>query len=179
MSRRKSRTDRRRSRAERLRPLAGLLAIGLSAPALAGGSVPFPTYQTGPQKDGSWVVGDGQIITPAGIQVDLGKRVRAKAVALNPAPGSHTAAVLLLGASQAVEVFDTRTGELLQTYSSNQNQDSSGSYSGIAYSADGKYLVQPGQQLGRCRHCRAVGPFERRRLCQRAAEQQFHQVLPE
>ena len=141
MSRRKSRTDRRRSRAERLRPLAGLLAIGLSAPALAGGSVPFPTYQTGPQPDGSWVVGNGQVITPAGIQVDLGKRVRAKAVALNPAPGSHTAAVLLLGASQAVEVFDTRTGELLQTYSSNQNQDSSGSYSGIAYSADGKYLM--------------------------------------
>jgi YVTN family beta-propeller protein len=103
--------------------------------------VPFPTYQTGPQKDGSWVVGDGQIITPAGIQVDLGKRVRAKAIALNPTPGSHTAAVLLLGASQAVEVFDTRTGELLQTYSSNQNQDTSGSYTGIAYSADGKYLM--------------------------------------
>jgi YVTN family beta-propeller protein len=141
MSRKKSRTDRRRSRADRLRPLASLLAIGLSAPALAGGSVPFPTYQTGPQKDGSWVVGDGQIITPAGIQVDLGIRVRAKAIALNPSPGSHTAAVLTLGARQAVEVFDTRTGQLLQTYSSNQNQDNSGSYSGITYSADGKYLM--------------------------------------
>jgi DNA-binding beta-propeller fold protein YncE len=117
------------------------LAIGLSAPALAGGSLPFPTYQTGPQPDGSWVVGDGQVITPAGIQVDLGIRVRAKAIALNPSPGSHTAAVLVLGASQAVEVFDTRTGQLLQTYSSNQNQDSSGSYSGITYSADGKYLM--------------------------------------
>jgi hypothetical protein len=103
--------------------------------------VPFPTYQTGPQKDGSWVVGDGQIITPAGIQVDLGIRVRAKAIALNPSPGSHTAAVLTLGARQAVEVFDTRTGQLLQTYSSNQNQDNSGSYSGITYSADGKYLM--------------------------------------
>ena len=103
--------------------------------------MPFPTYQTGPQPDGSWIVGDGQIITPAGIQVNLGKRVRAKAVAVNPTPGSHSAAVLLLGASQAVEVFDTLTGELLQTYSSNQNQDSSGSYSGIAYSADGKYLM--------------------------------------
>jgi YVTN family beta-propeller protein len=101
--------------------------------------VPFPTYQTGPQKDGSWVVGDGQIITPAGIQVDLGIRVRAKAIALNPSPGSHTAAVLTLGASQAVEVFDTRTGDVLQTYL--PFQDSSGSYSGITYSADGKYLM--------------------------------------
>src|SRR5215471_19339630 len=116
MSRKISRTDRRRSRTERLRPLAGLLAIGLSAPAFAGGSVPFPTYQTGPQKDGSWIVADGQIITPAGIQVNLGNHVRAKAIALNPTPGSHTAAVLMLGAPQAVDVFDTRTGEVLQTY---------------------------------------------------------------
>jgi YVTN family beta-propeller protein len=123
-----------------LRPLAGLLATGLSVPAFAAESVPFPTYVTGPQPNGSFVVGDGQVITPAGTQVDLGIRVRAKAVALNPNPRSHTAAVLTMGASEAVEVFDTRTGRVLQDYVT-LNQDSSGSYSGITYSADGKYLM--------------------------------------
>ena len=38
------------------------------------------------------------------------------------------------------EVFDTRTGEVLQNYIA-FGSDSSGSYSGIAYSPDGKYLV--------------------------------------
>jgi YVTN family beta-propeller protein len=102
--------------------------------------VPFPTYVTGPQPNGSWVVGDGQIITPAGTQVDLGIRVRAKAIALDPNVHHHTAAVLTLGASQAVEVFDTRTGDVLQNYVA-FGKDSSGSYSGITYSADGKYVV--------------------------------------
>ena len=123
----------------RLRPLAGLLAMGLTAPAFANESVPFPTYKTGPQPDGSFVVGTGQIIKPAGMQIDLGDRVRAKAVALNPKPGSHNAAVLTLGASEAVQVFDTKTGQILQTYA--PFQDSSGSYGGIAYSADGKFLM--------------------------------------
>jgi len=122
-------------------PLAGVLAAGLCVPGLAAGqSKEYPTYVTGPQKNGSWVVGDGQIITPTGTQVDLGIRVRAKAIALNPSVHSHTAAVLTLGASEAVEVFDTNTGAVLQNYSP-FGVDSSGSYSGITYSADGKYLV--------------------------------------
>jgi YVTN family beta-propeller protein len=115
--------------------------MGLSLPIFAGAqSVPYPTYVTGPQSNGSWVVGSGQILTPAGIQVDLGIRVRAKAIALNPVARTHTAAVLTLGASEAVEIFDTNTGVVLQTYKA-LGSDSSGSYSGIAYSADGKYLV--------------------------------------
>jgi YVTN family beta-propeller protein len=122
----------------RLRPLAGLLATGLSLPAFAQ-SAPFPTYTTGAQPDGSFVVSDGQVITPAGKQVDLGIRVRAKAVALNPT-GNHTAAVLTMGATQAVEVFDTRTGQVLQNYIT-FGADSSGSFNGIAYSADGKHLL--------------------------------------
>ncbi len=142
MSRKSSqRTFKKKSRTKSLRPLAGLLATGLSLPMLAAGqSKEYPKYVTGPQKNGSWVVGDGQIITPAGTQVDLGIRVRAKAIALNPSAKSHTAAVLTLGASEAVEVFDTNTGTVLQNYSP-FGQDSSGSYSGITYSADGKYLV--------------------------------------
>jgi YVTN family beta-propeller protein len=142
MSRKRIRNNsRKKSRINRLRPLAGLLAAGLSLPGLAAAqSKPYPTYVTGPQPNGSWVVGDGQVLTPAGIQVDLGNRVRAKAVALNPNLKSHTAAVLTLGASEAVEVFDTETGVVLQNYIA-LGRDSSGSYSGIAYSADGKYLV--------------------------------------
>jgi hypothetical protein len=124
-----------------LSPLAGVLAAGLSLPLFASAqSVPYPTYVTGPQANGSWVVGNGQILTPAGTQVDLGIRVRAKAIALNPSVRTHTAAVLTMGASEAVEVFDTNTGTVLQNYIP-FGHDSSGSYSGIAYSADGKYLV--------------------------------------
>ena len=147
MSRIKVRSkSREKSRLDRLCPLTGLLAAGLSLPGLAAAqSVPYPTYVTGPQPNGSWVVSDGQIITPAGMQVDLGIRVRAKAVALNPNVRTHTAAVLTLGTSTsdgngAVEVFDTITGVVLQNYIT-FGLDPSGSYSGITYSADGKYLV--------------------------------------
>jgi YVTN family beta-propeller protein len=138
---RKSRSySRRESRIKNLRPLASLLATGLSCAGLAAGqSKEYPKYQTGPQQNGSWVVGDGQIITPAGTQVNLGIQVRAKAIALNPNPATHSAAVLTMG-NQAVEVIDTNTGIVLQNYST-FGQDTSGSYSGIAYSADGKHLV--------------------------------------
>jgi YVTN family beta-propeller protein len=124
----------------RLRPLAGMLATALIFTTLAAAqSNPYPTYVTGPQPNGSWVVGNGQVITPSGVQVDLGIRVRAKAVALNPNARTHTAAVLTMGATQAVEVFDTNSGVVLQNYI--PFQDSHGSMSGLAYSADGKYLV--------------------------------------
>jgi YVTN family beta-propeller protein len=128
------------SRQNRLRPLAGLFAMGLAAPAFAAPSQQFPTYTAGLQPNGSFVVSDGRIITPAGTQVNLGIRVRAKAVALNPIASLHSAAVLTMGASAAVQVFDTLTGEVLQSYEP-LNTDPSGSYSGIAYSADGKYLM--------------------------------------
>ena len=132
-----------------MRPLIGLLATGLSCAGLAAAqSKYYPTYVTGPQKNGSWVVGDGQILTPAGTQVDLGIRVRAKALALNPKAKTHTAAVLTLGTSVtdgngAVEIFDTNTGIVLQNYipAGPSGQDPSGSYSGITYSADGKHLI--------------------------------------
>jgi YVTN family beta-propeller protein len=150
MSRKSSRKNspknsRNKSRINRLRPLAGLLATGLIVPGLAGQSKEYPTYVAGPQANGSWVVSTGQVITPAGKQVDLGIRVRAKAIALNPNTKTHTAAVLTMGTSTsdgngAVEVFDTKTGVVLQNYIPFA-KDPSGSYSGIAYSADGKYLV--------------------------------------
>src|ERR1700739_5028915 len=133
--------SRNESRINRLRPLAGLLAAGLSLPGLATAqSKYYPTYVTGPQPNGSWVVSDGAVITPAGTQVDLRIRVRAKAIALNPSAKRHTACGLTMGATQAVEIFDTNTGTVLQNYAT-FGTDSSGSYSGIAYSANGQYLV--------------------------------------
>jgi len=127
-----------------LRPLAVLLATAPCVPALYGQSVPFPTYTAGPQSDGTFVVSDGTIITPYGTKVNLGIRVRAKAVALNPM-GNHTAAVLTMGTSPkngngAVEVFNTHTGIVLQSYSFN-GMDSSGSNLGITYTPNGKYLL--------------------------------------
>jgi YVTN family beta-propeller protein len=139
-----SRNDRRINRL-----LAGLLAAGLSIPALAQ-SVPFPTYNPGENLNGSqgpdypstlphpWVVSDGTIITPAGTQVYLGTTTRAKAVALNPL-GNHTAAVLQMGAPQPVTIFNTQTGAVLQnfTYSGSKT----GSATGIAYTSDGLHLL--------------------------------------
>ena len=82
MSRKSSRNrSRNKSRTNHLRPLAGLLAAGLGSASLANAqSVPYPTYVTGPQPNGSWVVGSGQVITPTGIQVDLCIRERAKPI---------------------------------------------------------------------------------------------------
>src|ERR1700722_2462934 len=139
--------SRKKSRTNRLRPLAGLMAAGLGLPGLAAAqSNLYPTYYTGPQPNGSWVVSSGQIINPAGTQVNLGIRVRAKAVALNPNLKTHTAAVLTMGTSAddgngAVEVFDTKTGVVLQNYIPLGGLDSSGSYSGITYTENGQYLV--------------------------------------
>ncbi len=123
--------------------LAVLMAAGLNVLALAQ-SVPFPTYQVGPQPNGDFVVSNGTIITPAGTQVNLGIRVRAKAVAVNPT-GNHTAAVLTMGTrpsngNGAVEVFNVQTGAVLQSYSYG-GTDSRGSNLGLTYTPDGKYLL--------------------------------------
>jgi len=129
---------------------AGLLAAALSVSALAQ-SVPFPTYQVGANQNGSqgpdypstfttpWVVSSGQIITPAGTQVYLGITTRAKAIALNPNTSTHTAAVLQMGAPQAVTVFNTQTGAVLQNYIPFGSK--SGSSVGITYTADGLHLL--------------------------------------
>jgi len=118
-------------------PLFGLMSVGLSAPGFAQ-STQFPTYQVGPQANGSFVMSTGQIVAPAGNVVMLGSPARAKAVALNPA-NPNTAAVLLMGASQAVELVDISSGRVQQLYS--PFGDNSGSFTGISYSADGTKLL--------------------------------------
>ncbi|HEV2361091.1 MAG TPA: alkaline phosphatase family protein, partial [Acidimicrobiales bacterium] len=80
----------------------------------------------------------GQIITPAGTVVNLGSPVRAKQVVQNPTKPA-TAAVLLMGASDAVDIVDTVSGAILQRFS--PAGDATGSFTGIAYSPDGKHLL--------------------------------------
>ena len=109
--------------------------------------------------------------------MNLGIEVRAKAIALNPNPKTHTAAVLTMGTytyngNGAVEVFDTNTGVVLQNYIPVGGNDPSGSYSGIAYSADGKHLVfSQDRQLCHRRQRQCTGLAVRRRPDQRAAVQ--------
>ncbi len=123
-------------------------ALGVLASAQ---SQEFPTYQLGENQNGSqgpnypstlsnpWVVGNGQIITPAGTPVYLGTTTRAKAIALNPNTSTHTAAVLQMGAPQAVTVFNTQTGAVLQNYKPFGSK--SGSSVGITYTPNGLYLL--------------------------------------
>jgi YVTN family beta-propeller protein len=141
--------SRNSSRINCMRLVAGLLSMGLSVPVLAQ-SVPFPTYTPGENLSGShgpdypstlphpWVVSDGTILTPAGTQVYLGTTTRAKAVALNPL-GNHTAAVLQMGAPQAVTIFNTKTGAVVQNFA--YSGSSTGSATGIAYTSDGLHLL--------------------------------------
>lgn len=117
-------------------------------------SVPAPTSQVnspdrtvGPQKDGSIVASDNQTLTPAGKIVDLGAPVRAKAVALNPNPATHTGAVLMMGSPQPVIVFNTVTGQVLQSFipkiaaGGSPKEATAGSFAGITYSSDGTKLL--------------------------------------
>jgi YVTN family beta-propeller protein len=154
-----AKTFRKRSGINPLHLLAGLLAAGLSVPALLGQSVPFPTYGVGANQNmtmgpnypstmpNPWVISTGQIISPAGTQVYLGITTRAKAVALNPNTRTHTAAVLQMGAPQAVTIFNTQTGAVLQNYSTpylsgtQTKSDSAGNSTGITYTADGLHLL--------------------------------------
>src|ERR1700756_4079545 len=115
--------------------------ITASSAAIAEPSSQFPTYTVGPQANGSYVMSTGQIITPAGTVINLTDNltgtispVRAKAIALNPV--NHTyAAVLLMGASSAVDVINLSTGKITQQYT--PFKDKNGSFTGISYSSDG------------------------------------------
>jgi DNA-binding beta-propeller fold protein YncE len=119
--------------------------ITASSAAIAAPSSQFPTYTVGPQANGSYVMSTGQIITPAGKVINLSNNlsgthgaVRAKSVALNPVNHNY-AAVLLMGASSAVDVINLSTGAITQQYT--PFKDSSGSFTGITYTSDGAHLL--------------------------------------
>ena len=129
----------------RKHPYAALFALAVSVPGLAH-AADHQTRTVGPQKNGSIVASDNQLLTPAGTVVQLGSPVRAKAVALNPNMNTKTAAVLLMGAAQPVIVFNTVTGAVIQRYvpvslgGGTPTNTTYGSFSGITYSADGSKL---------------------------------------
>lgn len=118
-------------------PLFGLMTLGMSASSFAQSQL-YPTYQVGPQANGTYVMSTGQIVSPAGSVVMLGSPVRAKAVALNPA-NTSSAAVLDMGAAQAVQIINTATGQVQQNYT--PFGDNSGSFTGITYTPDGTKLL--------------------------------------
>jgi len=109
-------------------------------------ATPNPNRTVGPQKDGSVVASDNQILTPAGKIIDLGSPVRAKAIALNPSTKASSGAVLLMGSPQPIIVFNTTTGQVLQRFTpaaaggAETTPSKAGSFTGINYSADGKSL---------------------------------------
>jgi len=106
-----------------------------------------PERTVGLQQDGSIVASDNQLLTPAGKIIDLGSPVRAKAIALNPNPATHSGAVLLMGSPQPIIVFNTATGEVLQRFiptdatGASPKGMSTGSFQGITYSSDGSKLL--------------------------------------
>ncbi len=139
---RKKNLARNASRTKRLNPLAGLVALGVASSAMGAGSEPFPTYVPGPQKNSSYIVASGQVLTPAGKQINLGE-ARAKSVALHPT--LPLAAVLTISnwsgnpAPSTVQVFSTITGAVVQTYTPPASP--SGSFHGITFSPDGTKLM--------------------------------------
>lgn len=123
---------------------AGKKAALGSAPVSQVGS---PDRTVGPQQDGSIVASNNQTLTPAGKIVELGSPVRAKAIALNPNSKTQSAAVLMMGSPQPVIVFNTATGKVLQRFipadatATSPKELTAGSFTGIAYSSDGKKLL--------------------------------------
>ena len=133
----------------RLRRFLRILLIAGSTVVLGQAQNPQttnPNRTVGPQKDGSVVVSDNQTLTPAGKIVELGSPVRAKAIALNPNAKTNSGVVLLMGSPQPIIVFNTATGQVLQRFipafmkGAETTSSKAGSFTGIAYSADGKTL---------------------------------------
>ncbi len=139
---RKKNLARNAARAKKVNPLAGLVALGVASSAFAAGSEPFPTFVPGPQKNDSYIVASGQVLTPEGKQINLGE-TRAKSVALHPT--LPLAAVLTMSnwagnpAPSTVQVFSTVTGVVVQTYT--PPASASGSFHGITFSRDGTKLM--------------------------------------
>ena len=127
----------------RKHPLAGLFMLAIAAPALSHAQT-AATRTVGPQKNGSIVASDNQLLTPAGTVVQLGSPVRAKAIAINPNKKTETAAVLLMGAAQPIIVFNTKTGAVVQRYvpvSASFTNNTAGSFTGLKYTPDGSKLL--------------------------------------
>ncbi|MEZ2345632.1 YncE family protein [Terriglobus sp. RCC_193] len=128
-------------------PKDEILGTGKAASGASMSEASSPNRTVGPQRDGSIVASDNQTLTPAGKIVEMGSPVRVKAIALNPNRLVHSAAVLLMGSPQPIIVFDTVAGKVLQRFTpedaaaANAKDTTTGSFTGITYSADGTKLL--------------------------------------
>ncbi len=126
--------------------LASALSLALAAPGFAR-AADNETRTVGPQLNGSILASSNQLLTPAGTTVMLGSPLVAKAIAVNPNPKTHTAAVLMESSAEPVIVFDTRTGTVLQRYvpvtvsNGVYTNSTDGSYTGLTYTPDGTKLL--------------------------------------
>jgi hypothetical protein len=116
--------------------LLAMPSVALAFDADDGPRAYNPDRTVGPQPDGSIVASNNQTLTPAETLVNLGAPLLAKAVAVNPK--NNTAAVLLMSGPEAVVVFNTVTGAVIQNFKNGTS--STGSFNDIAYSADGTKL---------------------------------------
>lgn len=105
-----------------------LAAVGVSAYAMEQAS-----RTVGRQADGSVVLPTGQVITPAGRQIEFPGRP--SAIALHP---SGKTAAFLNGTARPLVVVDVEAGTLKQQFSI--PGDSSASFDGLVYSPDGAKL---------------------------------------
>ena len=122
------------------------LGLAMAAP-LSANAQDVTTRTVGPQKNGSYVASDNQLLTPAGTLVSLGSPIVAKAVAVNPNKQTKSGAVLMMDAAQPIIVFNTVTGQVIQRYiptatnGTTFTSNTHGSFTGVTYSADGSKLL--------------------------------------
>jgi YVTN family beta-propeller protein len=97
------------------------------------------TYQVGPLPDGGFAVPTNQVVTPAGTQLNFTGRPLAIAIS----PDHKSAAILNTGsgennfATSPVVIIDLTNDTIKQQF---QPTNTSASYDGVLYSADGKHL---------------------------------------
>ncbi|PYU62963.1 MAG: phosphoesterase [Acidobacteria bacterium] len=121
----------------RLRTTAFYLSTALLI-LLSATAQEHPTYQVGPQADGSFVTPTNQVVTPAGTQVNFNGRPVAVAVR----PDQKTAAVLVTGGGYSlptwpIVIVDLTTGTVKQQFNPGKTN---GAYDGVLYSKDGTQL---------------------------------------
>ncbi len=188
MSRNKVRNkSRNKFRSNRLRPLAGLLAAGLCLAGARRCSVQayYPTYVAGPQENGSWVVSSGQVINPAGTQVNLGIRGAREGHRAEPQSQDSHRRRSHPGNVDVTATGPSRCSTPTPAMSCRTTSRSDAAIRAAAIAASpirrtAQYLVfsqDSSNVTARQRHC--TGLAGRRRPDQRAAEQFLHHLLSE
>jgi DNA-binding beta-propeller fold protein YncE len=118
--------------------LKGFAAILVLNAANAIHAEEAPRYKVGIQQNGSIVVPDNQIITPAGTQVEFAGLPHAIAIR----PDEKTAALSNDGGNGIIVIVDLQSGKVLQEFNPHRYPYSPpySAYDGLIYSKDGSKL---------------------------------------